>query len=159
MWNQEEVRQTGAKAAPPADSAATASRKTGDGSGIRAPHFGRSVLVKGEVTSSEDLSVDGQVEGRIDLPDNVLTVGPNAVIHADITAKVVTIFGMVVGSVTARDKVDVRRGGSVEGNLACVNLAVQDGANICGKVETKGERRSAAETAAEDLAHTLAPVA
>jgi cytoskeletal protein CcmA (bactofilin family) len=88
------------------------------------------------------LTVDGQVEGRISLPDHALTVGPNATICADITANVVTIFGSVLGSVTATDKVDVRRSGSVEGNVTCARLTVQDGAILSGKVETTGDRRS-----------------
>src|SRR5260370_22532638 len=98
-------------------------------------NVGSSVFVKGQVTGSEDVSVDGRVEGRIDLPDHVLTIGPNGHIQADIVAKVLTVFGLVVGGIRARDKVDIRRGGSLEGDLACARLAIQDGAHFCGKVE------------------------
>jgi cytoskeletal protein CcmA (bactofilin family) len=97
--------------------------------------LGSSVFVKGELTGSEDLTVDGRVEGRIELPDHTLTVGPNACIEADIIARVVTVFGTVDGAVTAREKVDIRKGGSVGGKLACERLAIQDGAQFCGKVE------------------------
>jgi cytoskeletal protein CcmA (bactofilin family) len=93
------------------------------------------VFVKGELTGSEDVTVDGRVEGRIDLPDHALTIGPNGHIQADIVAKVLTVFGLVVGGIRARDKVDIRRGGSLEGDLACARLAIQDGAHFCGKVD------------------------
>jgi cytoskeletal protein CcmA (bactofilin family) len=107
------------------------------------PNFGRSVSVKGEVGGSEDLMIDGQVEGRIDLPDHVLTVGPNATIVADITVRVATIFGTVVGSITAREKIEVRKTGSVEGQITCARLVVQEGAILKGKVDAKGERQAA----------------
>ena len=98
-------------------------------------NVGSSVFVKGELTGSEDVTVDGRVEGRIDLPDHALTIGPNGHIQADIVAKVLTVFGLVVGGIRARDKVDIRRGGSLEGDLACARLAIQDGAHFCGKVD------------------------
>lgn len=139
MWSQEDARQGKFKPAQPGETPAAVDR--GDSNEMRAAQFGRSIFVKGEVTGSEDLTVDGQVEGRITLPDHVLTVGPNATICADITAKVVTIFGTVLGSVTAHDRIDVRRSGSVEGNVTCARLTVQDGAILSGKIETRGERR------------------
>ena len=103
--------------------------------------LGRSIVVKGEIAGSEDLTIDGQVEGSIVLPAHTLTVGPNATICADITAKVVTIFGTVLGSITAHDRVDVRRSGSVDGNVNCGRLTVQDGAIVNGTIETRGDAR------------------
>jgi cytoskeletal protein CcmA (bactofilin family) len=119
--------------------------------------LGRSVFVKGEITGSEDLTVDGQVDGRIHLPEHALTVGPNATVCADITAKVVMVFGSVLGTVAAHDKIEIRRSGSVEGNVSCARLVVQDGAILCGKIETRGERRRAA--VADGAPQVLAPVA
>ena len=109
----------------------------------RVPNFGRSISVKGQVSGSEDLTIDGQVEGRIDMPDHALTVGPNATIVADITVRVATIFGTVVGTITAREKIEVRNAGSVEGQITCARLVVQEGAILNGKVDAKGERKSA----------------
>jgi len=106
----------------------------------RGANFGRSISVKGEVSGSEDLTIDGQVEGRIDLPEHVLTVGPNATIVADITVRAATIFGTVIGSITARKKIEVRNAGSVEGQVTCTLLVVQEGAILNGKVDAKGER-------------------
>ena len=137
MWNPDDTRQGKGPTMPPGDASAAGGRKAEEN---RLAHFGRSVQVKGEVTGSEDLTIDGEVEGSIDLPEHVLTVGPNATIHADIKARAVMVFGTVLGSIVAREKVDLRRGGSVEGQVVCGRLAVQDGANLSGKVETKGER-------------------
>jgi len=109
----------------------------------RGPNLGRSISVKGEVSGSEDLTIDGQMEGRIDLPDHVLTVGPNATIVADITVRVAMIFGTVIGTITAREKIEVRKAGSVEGQITCARLVVQEGAILNGKVDSKGERQSA----------------
>ena len=125
----------------------------GEQKDVKVASIGISVSIKGEIKGSEDLTVDGQVEGRIDLPEHTLTIGPNATVVADITAKVVTIFGSVIGNVSAREKADIRKTASVEGTLICGRLAVQEGAKINGKVETKNrptaaDREKAAEKAA-----------
>jgi cytoskeletal protein CcmA (bactofilin family) len=120
--------------------------------------LGRSVLVKGELTGSEDLTVDGRVEGRIDLPDHTLVIGPNAEIRADIVAKIVTVFGAVTGGVTAREKVEIRQGGSLEGNLACASVHIQDGAQFCGKVEMPKRARKKEGPQAEAAALAMAAV-
>jgi cytoskeletal protein CcmA (bactofilin family) len=147
MWTQDD-RDNKLKPAQPAEASAPGNTKSNDGSDMRAAQFGRSLYVKGEVTGAEDLTIDGQLEGRIDLPDHVLTVGPNATILADVTAKVVTIFGSVIGTVTAKEKVDIRKSGSVEGSVTCARLAVQEGAILTGKFETQGARSSRARTTA-----------
>ena len=107
---------------------------------------GISISIKGEISGCEDLTIDGQVEGRIDLPEHTLTIGPNATVVADITAKRVTVFGTVVGNIVARDKADIRKAASIEGTLTCGRLAVQEGATIIGKIETKN-RPAAADLA------------
>jgi cytoskeletal protein CcmA (bactofilin family) len=104
---------------------------------VRVATIGISVSIKGEIKGSEDLTVDGQVEGKIELPEHTLTIGPNATVVADINAKVVTVFGSVIGTVVAREKADIRKSASVEGSLTCGRLAVQEGATINGKIETK----------------------
>jgi cytoskeletal protein CcmA (bactofilin family) len=160
MWNQEDSRHSGPKPAPPADLSAPI-RKASDGTEIRVATVGRSVVVKGDISGSEDLTIDGQVEGRISLPQHTLTVGPNATVRADVSAKFVTIFGTLVGDVNAAEKVDVRRGGTVEGHISCKSLAVQDGAVLGGKIETRSERRPARDRkeSAEGSGKALAPVA
>ena len=98
---------------------------------------GKSVVFKGELSSSEDMTIDGRVEGTINVRNHTLIIGPDADIRADITAATVTIFGAVHGSITARDKVDVRHTGSVEGNITSAKLAVVEGAVLKGRVDTK----------------------
>ena len=139
MWNQDDSRQDKFKPVQPVDT--TGSKANLGDNEPKMAQFGRSITVKGEITGAEDLTIDGQVDGRIDLPNHTLTVGPNATLCADITAKTVLIFGTVLGSVSAHERVEIRRSGSVEGNVACARLVVQDGAILSGKVETRGERR------------------
>ena len=112
---------------------------------VRVATIGISVSIKGEIKGSEDLTIDGQVEGKVDLPDHTLTIGPNATVVADINAKVVTVFGSVIGTVVA-EKADIRKTASVEGSLSCGRLAVQEGAKINGRVETKNRPTAAAKS-------------
>src|SRR5262245_34981914 len=157
MWSQEDAQQDRIKPVQPSEPQTSLNRKSTEGNETRMGQLGRSVFVKGEITGSEDLTVDGQVDGRIDLSNHALTVGPNATVCADITAKIVMVFGSVLGTVTAHDKIEIRRSGSVEGNVSCARLVVQDGAILCGKIETRGERRRVA--VADSAPQVLAPVA
>lgn len=109
---------------------------------------GMSVSIKGEISGSEDLTVDGQVEGRIELAEHTLTIGPNATVLADINAKNVIILGTLVGRVVARETAEIRKTAAVEGSLTCGRLAVQEGARINGKVETGTRPRSKADRVA-----------
>jgi cytoskeletal protein CcmA (bactofilin family) len=112
---------------------------------IAAAQLGRSVLVKGELTGSEDLTVDGRVEGVIDLGEHALTIGPNATITAKISARTVTIFGSVTGNVTVRETLHLRHGGSLEGDIVCGSMVIQDRAHFCGSVEMPDRRKAAAD--------------
>jgi predicted acyltransferase (DUF342 family) len=80
-------------------------------------NIGKSVVIKGELSGSEDLTIEGHVEGRIELKENVLTIGPNARIKAEVFAKTVIVQGEVAGNVTATEKVDIRDNGSVDGDI------------------------------------------
>jgi len=145
MRSQDDAESRGMAAGQPAQTRSTDPRRPDDSFETRPTLLRPSVFVKGEVTGSEDMMLDGTVEGRIDLPDHTLTVGPNAMIRADITARVVTIFGTVIGSITARDTIDVRLSGFVKGNMVCRRLAVQSGANLSGRVETRELPSAAAD--------------
>jgi cytoskeletal protein CcmA (bactofilin family) len=120
----------------------------GEQKDVRVATIGISVTIKGEINGAEDLTVDGQVEGKIELPEHTLTIGPNATVMADINAKVVTVFGTVIGNVVAREKADIRKTASIEGSLACGTLAVQEGAKMNGRIETK-KAAAASRTKAE----------
>ena len=99
--------------------------------------LGKSVVFKGSLTSSEDMTIDGRVEGSIEIHDHTLTIGPDADIRADVVAQAVTVFGAVTGTITAGGKVDIRQTGSVEGNILTPRLAMADGALLRGRVEPK----------------------
>jgi cytoskeletal protein CcmA (bactofilin family) len=98
-------------------------------------NIGKSVVIKGELSGSEDLTIEGHVEGRIDLKDNVLTIGPNGKIKAEVFAKAVVVLGEVTGNVTASEKVDIRDNGSVDGDIASPRVAIAEGAHFRGSVD------------------------
>jgi cytoskeletal protein CcmA (bactofilin family) len=103
---------------------------------------GKSVVFRGDLISSEDMTIDGSVDGSIEVRDHHLTIGPNATIMAEVTAKVVTVFGKITGSVTAEKKIEIRQGASVEADLMCHALAIQEGAYFCGKVDMAGRPKT-----------------
>jgi cytoskeletal protein CcmA (bactofilin family) len=110
-------------------------------------NIGKSVVIKGELNGSEDLTIEGQVEGKIELRQNVLTIGPNGKIKAQVFAKSVVILGEVTGNVTATEKVDIRDNGSVDGDIAAPRVAIAEGAHFRGSIDMqrtggKAETRS-----------------
>ena len=109
-------------------------------------NIGKSVVIKGELSGSEDLTIEGHVEGRIDLKDNVLTIGPNGKIKAEVFAKAVVVLGEVTGNVTASEKVDIRDNGSVDGDIASPRVAIAEGAHFRGSVDMQraGQKAQAA---------------
>ena len=110
-------------------------------------NIGKSVIIKGELSGSEDLTIEGQVDGKIELRQNVLTIGPNGRIKAEIFAKAVVVQGEVIGNVSASEKVDIRDAGSVDGDLAAPRIAIADGAHFRGSIDMKREGAAAAKPA------------
>jgi len=106
-------------------------------------HIGKSLIVKGELTGSEDLYVDGQVEGSIDLQGNNLTVGPNGQIRANVNAKGVIVQGKLEGNIHATERVDFRKSAIAVGDVITQRVAIEEGAYFKGKVDIgKPETRS-----------------
>jgi cytoskeletal protein CcmA (bactofilin family) len=97
--------------------------------------IGKSVIICGEVKGSEDLIVDGRVEGTVNLSESRLTIGPSANVAADLSAKDVLILGHVQGNVVASGRVELRAGCSMEGDIRAMRLAVEDNAVFRGKVD------------------------
>lgn len=110
-------------------------------------NIGKSVIIKGELSGSEDLTIEGQVEGKIELRQNVLTIGANAKIKAQVFAKAVVIFGEIMGNVAATEKVDIRDSGSVDGDIAAPRVAIAEGAHFRGSIDM--QRSSTGEQKAE----------
>jgi cytoskeletal protein CcmA (bactofilin family) len=131
-------------AAPPAPAAAVKTPPTSQptsndvrGSQIERDkvNIGKSVVIKGELSGSEDLTIEGHVEGKIELRENVLTIGPNGKISAEVFAKAVIVLGEVTGNVTASEKVDIRDNGSVDGDIISPRVAIAEGAHFRGSVD------------------------
>jgi cytoskeletal protein CcmA (bactofilin family) len=102
-------------------------------------NIGKSVVIKGEVSGSEDLYVDGQVEGSVELAGNNLTVGPNGLVHANVNAKCVVVQGKLEGNIRTTDRVDLRKSAVVMGDILTQRIAIEDGAYFKGKVEIQKE--------------------
>src|SRR5262245_47583578 len=100
-------------------------------------NIGKSVVIKGELNGSEDLTIEGHVEGKIELRDHVLTIGPNGKIRASIFAKSAIVVGEVVGNITCSEKVDLRDSGSVDGDIIAPRVAIAEGAHFRGSVDMK----------------------
>jgi cytoskeletal protein CcmA (bactofilin family) len=146
MWKRDESVKpttppppaTPAAPAPPASAAATPAAQPKDARPQierDKVNIGKSVVIKGELSGSEDLTIEGHCEGRIELRDNVLTIGPNGKIRAEVFAKSVIVLGEVTGNVTASEKVDIRDNGSVDGDIASPRVAIAEGAHFRGSVD------------------------
>jgi cytoskeletal protein CcmA (bactofilin family) len=134
MWNREGSPRSEEPRTPPTFEPAIENRPPDERRVVA--WVGKSVIFKGDLISSEDMTIDGRVEGTIELRDHTLTIGPDAHIKATIVAKTVTVLGAVTGMITASAKVDVRETGSVEGNIISPRLAMADGAVLRGRVDT-----------------------
>lgn len=102
----------------------------------KAAWIGGSIIVKGDVVSTEDLVIDGQVQGTIELGDHGLTIGPSSVIVADLVAKTITISGAVQGNVMGSAKVELKSTAKVTGDITAPKFVMEDGAALSGKVDT-----------------------
>jgi len=117
--------------------------------------LGPSLHVKGEITGGEDLHVDGGVEGVVSLEDRKLTVGATAKIAADIVAREIVVYGSVKGNLRAKDRIEIKKDGSVVGDLTTARIMIEDGAYFKGSIEI--ERGEAPATADKPFARAAKP--
>ena len=125
-------------------------------------NIGKSVVIKGELNGSEDLTIEGQVEGKIELRQHGLTIGPNGKIKAQVFAKSVIVLGEVTGNITATERINIRDNGSVDGDLAAPRVAIADGAHFLGSIDmerTPGAPRATEAKAEKRPAQPAAPAA
>jgi cytoskeletal protein CcmA (bactofilin family) len=106
--------------------------------------IGKSVVIKGELSGSEDLYVDGQVEGSISLKGNSLTVGPNGQVKASVEAKGLVVQGKLEGNVHASDRVELHKSAVVTGDIATQRISIEEGAYLKGKIDIQGRADKAA---------------
>ena len=111
--------------------------------------IGKSLVIKGEVTGSESLYVDGKIEGTINLPGNRVTVGRNGQVSANITAREIVVLGKVRGNMVASDRVDIRSEGSLTGDVAAQRISIEDGAFFKGGIDIRKPNADKAAAVAE----------
>src|SRR5947209_8975876 len=97
--------------------------------------IGKSIVINGELSGSEDLTIEGRVDGKIELRDHVLTVGSNGKIKAQVSAKAIVVLGQVTGNLNATEKVDIKESGSVEGDIVAPRVAIADGSHFRGSID------------------------
>ncbi len=102
--------------------------------------IGQSVVIKGDLSAKEDLTVEGQVEGTIELDQSVLTVGPKGRVKAQVSAKTVIVMGKVNGNITATEKVQLHETASVNGDLAAPRVGIVEGATVQGHIAVQGSQ-------------------
>jgi len=142
---------------PPDNSQKSQSNQTYTPSKISSPTdqatIGRSLVIKGEVSGSETLYVDGRIEGTINIAENRVTVGRNGTVAANITAREVVIMGKVTGNIQCTDRVDIRSEGSLTGDVVTQRISVEDGAILKGSVQVRSaEQRSQSQSHAKPAA-------
>ena len=165
MWKKEDAKPQGAAdtATAPAvaskASAATPASTPPSSSALPVSTRGaacisQGIRIKGEVTGSEDLFVDGLIDGKLNLTNGSLTIGPNGTVKADVNAREVIVRGRIEGKVTGRDKVQLWSTGQVTGEVLTDRLAIEEGALLKGKVEAGKQPAKAGETKATAAAAT-----
>jgi cytoskeletal protein CcmA (bactofilin family) len=122
--------------------------------------IGKSIVIKGEVSGSEDLTIEGHVEGKIELRDHILSVGTSGRVQAHIVAKAIVVHGQVTGNLTAAEKIDIRESGSVEGDIVAPRVAIADGAKFRGSIDMRRDEPSSStdRPAKGRKAETLTPI-
>ena len=119
--------------------------------------IGKSLVIKGEVSGSESLYIDGRVEGTISLAGNRVTVGPNGVVNANVTAREVVVIGKLRGNLVASDRVDIRNEGSLTGDVIAQRISIEDGAFFKGGIDIRKPGQKNAETPSKLEAVSASP--
>ena len=155
-----EPERTATPAAPsavsePTPTAASAPRPVATSTADQAT-IGKSLVIKGEVTGSESLYIDGRVEGSINLSGNRVTVGRNGVVSANINAREIVVLGKVRGNLTASDRVDIRSDGSLTGDVVAARISIEDGAFFKGGIDIRkaGQKANGEEVKTSATAET-----
>ena len=117
--------------------------------------IGQSVVIKGDLSAKEDLTIEGQVEGTIELDHSVLTVGPKGAVKAQVSAKTVIVMGKVNGNITATEKVQLHETASVNGDLVAPCVGIVEGATVQGQIAVQGSQTPKAPAAGKGfVTHT-----
>ena len=104
--------------------------------------IGKSIRIKGDIEASEDITIEGRIDGRVVMNEHHLTIGHNGNVHGEITGKLVSVLGTVVGDITANERIDVQNSGVIDGDLAAPKLLIVEGAVINGAIRSKMTTRA-----------------
>jgi len=142
MWkpSQSEPQNTVPNPEPPRPAPAAPSHEPAGRAGVAAGDqaiISKGLFVKGEISGTESLYIDGKVEGSISLPGNRVTIGRNGQVGANVTAREVVVLGKVKGNVTATDRVDIRAEGALSGDVAAARISIEDGAFFKGGIDIR----------------------
>jgi cytoskeletal protein CcmA (bactofilin family) len=121
--------------------------------------IGRTLVIKGEITGSEALYIDGRIEGKITMPESRVTIGRNGKVDASIQAREVVVMGKVTGNIECSDRVDIRAEGSVAGDISTVRISVEDGASLKGGIQVRNEGKQNSQQNQQSQAKPEAPKA
>jgi cytoskeletal protein CcmA (bactofilin family) len=121
--------------------------------------IGRTLVIKGEISGSEALYIDGKIEGKIIMPDSRVTIGRNGKVDASIQAREVVIMGKVTGNIECSDRVDIRAEGSVSGDISTVRITVEDGAALKGGIQVRAEGKAHQPQAKQEQPKAMAATA
>jgi len=115
-------------------------------------NIGKSISIRGDLTGNEDMVIEGQVEGKVDLPNNQLTVGANGKVKAEIHAKGIVVVGHVEGNIFGLERIEIQATGRVEGDVTAPKLVVAEGAQLNGAIEMSQKGNRTAPTASPETA-------
>jgi cytoskeletal protein CcmA (bactofilin family) len=151
MWTKQQTQTDapGASPAPGQGSSATpfsspSTPRSTNALGRSIARLGSSLEIKGHITGTEDLQIDGKVDGPISLRGHELTVGTTAQLNSEIHAGEVVVFGKVVGNLHARGRVDIKKDGSITGDISSARISIEDGAHFKGRIEIDPVKSQAA---------------
>ena len=153
MWKREEPARTeniaersGSEAVLTAAAVAATGKIADRSSGRDVGKIGKSVIIKGELSGSENLTIEGTVEGQIELREHVLTIGTHGKIQAQIFAKAVVVMGHVVGNITASGKINIQESGAVQGDLSAPTVGISEGGQFRGSIDMQRPKAPEAQS-------------
>jgi cytoskeletal protein CcmA (bactofilin family) len=121
--------------------------------------IGRTLVIKGEISGSEALYIDGRIEGKITMPESRVTIGRNGKVDASIQAREVVIMGKVNGNIECSDRVDIRAEGAVNGDISTVRISVEDGASLKGGIQVRNEGKAQSQPKPAEAPKAMAATA
>lgn len=157
MWNKKKEEEYPARPTTPSSPAPAAKESSPTMSTVPSFHMpdssrgsaviGKSVTIKGQIFSQEDLTIDGEMEGSVELKEHRLTIGPNGKIQAGIKAREIVVLGVVNGNVEASDKIDIRKDARLVGDIKTARIVIEDGAYFKGSIDITKSEPARAEAA------------